>query len=294
LFNKEKHILRTLDSILSQKYPAAEIIIVDDGSTDNGPALVEKANIDNVRLIKQKNQGVSAARNRGIAEARFEHIAFLDADDQWLPLFLAEIEGLIIKFPEASFFGTRYQIIEAGDTYIDAKIKMKPADPKGTLLDDYFEIASQGDLPFTMSSICIKKSLFDVIGDFPIGEPIGEDQDLFCRAALNSRIAYSVNIHSIYHKDAENQASKENIPEVECPFSERVTANAHKIAVDKNQKQSMLRYSAAHLCHLARLNIYAKRYTQARALLSDPRCKLKPKHLLGLYVLSFIKQVTYK
>lgn len=293
LYNKASHIIRTLESIRAQKHPASEIVIVDDGSTDNGPELIEQANYPNVRLIKQVNQGVSAARNTGISEASHENIAFLDADDQWLPLFLTEIAHLIVKFPKARFFGTSYQIIEAGNNYIDAKIKMPPADPEGTLIDDYFGIASQGDLPFTMSSICIKKSLFEDIGDFPIGEPIGEDQDLFCRAAINGKIAYSINIHSIYHKDAENQASRENIPKEECPFSERVTLAATNKELSIDKRKSMLRYSAAHLCHLARLNISAGRFHQARALLADPRCKLKPKHLIALYCYSWMKQGRY-
>lgn len=291
LYNKASHILRTLNSIAWQKYPAMEIIVVDDGSTDEGPSLVEKSGISNLRLIRQKNQGVSVARNRGIAEARYEYIAFLDADDEWLPLYLDEIAGLVNKFPEASFYGTSYQIVESGDNYVDAKIHPLTNDPKGVLLDDYFDIASRGDLPFTMSSITIKNSLFSVIGGFPVGEPIGEDQDLFCRAALATRIAYSINIHSLYHKDAQNQASKENIPEVECAFSTRVTDNAIKKEVNSKARTSMLRYSAAHLCHIAKLNILSNRFTQARKLLADPRCKLKPKHLLGLYIFSWIKQM---
>jgi glycosyltransferase involved in cell wall biosynthesis len=291
LYNKAKHILRTLQSITWQKYPAMEIVVVDDGSTDEGPSLVEKANISNLRLIRQKNKGVSAARNRGIAEARYEYVAFLDADDEWLPLYLDEISGLITKFPQADFYGTSYQIVEADERYIDAKIHPFTDDPRGVLIDDYFDIASRGDLPFTMSSITIKRNLFSKIGGFPEGEPIGEDQDLFCRAAMATRIAYSINIHSLYHKDAQNQASKINVPETECPFSARVTSNAIKFVVNNAEKQSMLRYSAAHLCHLAKLNILSHRFTQARNLLADPRCKLKPKHLLALYIYSWIKQV---
>jgi len=291
LYNKASHILRTLSSITWQKYPAIEIIVVDDGSTDNSALLVEKSGISSLRLIKQKNQGVSAARNRGIAEARYEYIAFLDADDEWLPLYLDEIAGLINKFPEASFYGTSYQIVEAGNKYVDAKIYKPTDNPKGILLDDYFDIASRGDLPFTMSSISIKRCLFTIIGGFPEGEPIGEDQDLFCRAALATRMAYSINIHSLYHKDAKNQASKENVPEVECAFSVRVTASAIKNEVNNKARTNMLRYSAAHLCHIAKLNIISNRFTQARKLLADPRCKLKPKHLLSLYILSWIKQM---
>tara|TARA_R110001583_G_scaffold18141_2_gene72584 strand:- start:34199 stop:35143 length:945 start_codon:yes stop_codon:yes gene_type:complete len=289
LFNKAKHILRTLESVAWQKYPAAEIIIIDDGSTDEGASVVKSANIKNVRLVQQTNQGVSAARNHGVELASHEYIAFLDADDQWLPLFLDEIARLIVKFPQAQFFGTRYQIVESENNYVDAKIKLENVNPNGVILDDYFNIASQGDLPFTMSSMVIQRALFDAIGGFPLDEPIGEDQDLFCRVALNAPIAYSPNIHSLYHKDAENQASKNNIPSTECGFSVRLTKEANNIA-EKKSATNMLKYSAAHLCHLAKLNIGNGHFTQARTLLSDPRCKLKLKHMIGLYGFSWIKQ----
>lgn len=290
LFNKAEHILRTLESVAAQKYPACEIIIIDDGSTDNGPELVKNADIPNVRLVRQENQGVSAARNNGVKLASNEYIAFLDADDQWLPLFLDEVARLIIKFPEAQFFGTRYQIVESEDTYCDAKIKIGDLNPEGVILDNYFHIAAEGDLPFTMSSMVIERSLFQNIGGFPLDEPIGEDQDLFCRVALNTSIAYSPNIHSLYHKDAQNQASKNNIPALECAFSIRITKEAKKQNASKDANH-MLKYSAAHLCHLAKLNIGKGLYSQARMLLSDSRCRLKPKHLVGLYGLSWLMQV---
>ncbi|MFQ3193283.1 MAG: glycosyltransferase involved in cell wall biosynthesis [Colwellia sp.] len=289
LFNKAEHILRTLKSVEWQKYPATEIIVIDDGSTDDGALIVKNANIKNVRLINQINQGVSEARNNGVALASHEYIAFLDADDQWLPLFLDEVARLIVKFPQAKFFGTRYQIVESENNYIDAKIKLDNIDPEGVILTDYFNLASQGDLPFTMSSMVIKKSLFKEIGGFPLNEPIGEDQDLFCRVALNNTIAYSPNIHSLYHKDAKNQASKNNIPSNECGFSVRLTQKANENK-DNINSINMLKYSATHLCHLAKLNIGVGHFSQARKLLSDPRCKLKPKNLVSLYGLSWIKQ----
>jgi len=289
LFNKAKHILRTLESVAWQKYPAAEIIIIDDGSTDESVSIVNNANIKNVRLVQQTNQGVSAARNHGVELASHEYIAFLDADDQWLPLFLDEVARLVVKFPQAQFFGTRYQIVESENNYVDAKIKLENINPNGVILDDYFNVASQGDLPFTMSSMVIQRSLFDSIGGFPLDEPIGEDQDLFCRVALNAPIAYSPNIHSLYYKDVENQASKSNIPSKECGFSVRLTKEAN-IITEKKSATNMLKYSAAHLCHLAKLNIGNGHFTQARTLLSDPRCKLKPKHMIGLYGFSWIKQ----
>lgn len=290
LYNKEQHIIRTLNSIAKQSYAASEIIVVDDGSTDNGPQLVSECNIDNVTLVQQKNGGVSSARNTGISLAKHEFIAFIDADDQWLPLYLEEIANLVAKFPQAGVYATHYQVIEPGNKYVDAKVNLKDVDPTGTLLDDYFDVASKGDLPFTMSSITVRKSLVDNIGDFPLNEPMGEDQDFFVRAAMASDIAYSPSIQSLYHRDATNRACNLNVPHQECPFSIRVTNQAMQKNNSKHSRVTMLRYSAAHLCHIAKLNILGGQFARARALLKDPRCQLKPKHKYGLFIYSWLRQ----
>ncbi|MFN3301364.1 MAG: glycosyltransferase family 2 protein, partial [Sediminibacterium sp.] len=88
LYNKGKYIERAISSVLAQTYPPLEIIVVDDGSTDNGPERVLKFNDPRIILIRQENRGPGAARNTGLARAKGKYIAFLDADDEWLPNFL--------------------------------------------------------------------------------------------------------------------------------------------------------------------------------------------------------------
>ena len=85
LYNKVKYIRRALDSVLNQTSADLEVIVVDDGSTDGGGHVVLRQHDGRVRLIRQGNKGVSVARNRGVSEARADLIAFLDADDEWLP-----------------------------------------------------------------------------------------------------------------------------------------------------------------------------------------------------------------
>jgi glycosyltransferase involved in cell wall biosynthesis len=84
-YNRHGYIRRAIDSILAQTLPVDEIIVVDDGSTDGTAEAVTEWFGDRVRLIRQKNTGVSGARHRGIQEARGEWIAFLDSDDEWSP-----------------------------------------------------------------------------------------------------------------------------------------------------------------------------------------------------------------
>jgi|SRR5271157_980700 len=89
LFDKERTVEASLRSATEQTFPALEILVVDDGSHDSGPALVRAFPDPRVRLIRQDNAGPGAARNRGIAEAKGEYLAFLDADDEWMPDYLA-------------------------------------------------------------------------------------------------------------------------------------------------------------------------------------------------------------
>ena len=90
LYNKARHVRRALDSIAAQSFRDFEVIVVDDGSTDDGAAVVKAYADERVRLVSQSNAGPGAARNRGIAEARGDLVAFLDADDEWLPDYLQE------------------------------------------------------------------------------------------------------------------------------------------------------------------------------------------------------------
>ena len=111
LYNKEREIAGTLRSVLAQTRQPDEIVIVDDGSTDRSAEIVRSIASPLVRLVPQPNAGECAARNRAIAEARGEYIALLDADDEWEPGFLAEIESMIGEFPGCGLYCTGFSVV---------------------------------------------------------------------------------------------------------------------------------------------------------------------------------------
>jgi glycosyltransferase involved in cell wall biosynthesis len=109
LYNKGAYIERALASIAAQSFADYEVIVVDDGSTDDGPAKVQSWKDPRVRLIQQANAGPGPARNRGISQAQGELIAFLDADDEWLPEFLAQsVQILESQGPEVASITSGY------------------------------------------------------------------------------------------------------------------------------------------------------------------------------------------
>ena len=105
LYNKAHTIVHTLNAVFKQEYQDFEVIIVDDGSTDNGVGIIQQHFHDNrIRIFHQENQGVSVARNRGVEEARCEYVALLDGDDEWHPDYLKIMTNIFKTTPDADCF----------------------------------------------------------------------------------------------------------------------------------------------------------------------------------------------
>jgi glycosyltransferase involved in cell wall biosynthesis len=190
LYNKAHMIERTLQSVLNQIFTNYEVIIIDDGSTDNGVEVIHQLTNDpRIRIISQRNQGVSVARNRGVKESKFDYIAFLDGDDEWLPNFLYKIKEAIEKFPTAGMYGTSslHKDFISGETFDSTIKKYKNKITKG----DCFKKTSL--LPHT-SAIVIKKAVLFTIDTeynvFPIGMKVCEDWACFHRIALIQDLIY--------------------------------------------------------------------------------------------------------
>lgn len=212
LYNKADHIEKAIRSVLNQSFHAFELIIVNDGSTDEGLAVVENyistqirsgnnSLIENCRIINQPNSGVSVARNNGIKEAKYPYIAFLDADDWWHKHYLAKQKTLIENYPEAGLYGSSYFQIKRGKQ-IKANIGLDDSFLRGYI--NYFEVYRHTlCMPIWTSATVIPKRVFNELVGFNPGLKLGEDFDLWVRIALQNKIAYLNEPLAYYNHDVE-------------------------------------------------------------------------------------------
>ena len=208
LYNKSQYIIRAINSIFEQKVPVDEIIIVDDGSTDDGLVKVHELNSPIIKIIEQENQGVSIARNTGITQCKNEYILLLDADDYWLSNFTSEIKTLAIKNPDAGILACNYAF-KTNEKIIPAKLRGVPK--KLGIIPNYFASCVKADLPITASSVALKKSAITAIGGFPVGMKMGEDQLVWSRISYRYQIAFSNTVAVHYDRAIEDSACKTNL-----------------------------------------------------------------------------------
>lgn len=195
VFNKEKYIAETLQSVLDQTFYDFEIIILNDGSTDKSEAEILKFNDPRIKYFSQKNQGASAARNAAIKKAKNDYIALLDADDYWYPFYLEEQRNSIKAFPNEHVFATATQRKINGKVFdsvysiaqgIESPIKL-----------NYFKGSSLTSLLHSSSTV-IHKKVFEKVGMYNPAIKSGEDTDLYVRIGLEYDIVFSRNICAAY------------------------------------------------------------------------------------------------
>jgi len=193
LYDKADVLGDTLTCILSQTVQDFEAIVVDDGSTDEGGALVETARDPRFRLLRQANLGVSAARNRGILEAQAEWVALLDADDLWLSTHLAD---LVSAVQDAGVIGafTNYIFESRGLPAVENGVPSQR-------VDDYFSFAlANGGYPMHTSSVLLRREQLIDCGLFAVGKSMGEDIDTWCRLAFRGSFQYVARPSATYRE----------------------------------------------------------------------------------------------
>lgn len=171
-YNRGWIIKEAVDSVLSQNFVDFELIVVDDGSTDNTQDILNKYK-NNIKVLKHNNQGVSAARNKGIALASGRLVAFLDSDDLWLPDKLSM---------QVNFFNTNKEalICQTEEIWIRNNVRVNPKKRHKKLSGMIFE-PSLCLCMVSPSAVMIKRKLFEAVGLFDESLPACEDYDLWLR-----------------------------------------------------------------------------------------------------------------
>jgi glycosyltransferase involved in cell wall biosynthesis len=181
VFNRVNLAGRALASVYTQSRPACEVIVVDDGSSDGTGEYVGKR-FPQARYIRQSNQGVSAARNRGIAAARGDWLAFLDSDDEWLPQKLAAQCQMLQANP-------RYRMCHSNEIWVRRGRRANPMRKHAKSGGNIF----QRCLPrcvISPSSVIVHRSVMETVGGFDEALPVCEDYDLWLRLCAVYAVLY--------------------------------------------------------------------------------------------------------
>ena len=197
-YNAEKHIARSIDSVLAQTRPVDEIVVVDDGSTDNSASVI-KGYGDKVHYIYQPNAGVSAARNAGIEVATGDWIAFLDADDEWASERIQLQIKLLERNPDLVWVSGNYMRCLCDENRTRVHMPESEALGRKEVFDNFFAAYAQNMWGCT-DTMLIKKSVFEETGLFQVGQQQMEDIDLWWKIGQKyPKIGYITKPISTYH-----------------------------------------------------------------------------------------------
>lgn len=180
-YNRRESLARALDSVIAQTVRPLEILVIDDGSTDETEEFLAEA-FGDVRYFFQENRGVSAARNRGIAEARGDWIAFLDSDDEWKPEKLERQLAAVREAPDVQIVHTEEIWIRNGRRVNPMK---KHAKAGGLIFRQCLPLCA-----ISPSSVMIHRDLFDRVGVFDESLPACEDYDLWLRICAGHPVLF--------------------------------------------------------------------------------------------------------
>ena len=187
LYNKVPYVKKALETVCAQTYRDYEIIVINDGSTDNSVVVADEYlkatdGID-YQIISQQNAGVGATRNSGVAASSGDYLAFLDADDWWEPTYLEKMAQLIEDYPEAGLYASNYVYYKPGKTRVALNIPTGYINyPKA-----YYE---SGAMPVTSITAIMPRTVFAEMGGFPMGIKLGEDFLLWAKIAMQYKVAF--------------------------------------------------------------------------------------------------------
>ena len=252
LYNKGPYIEATVASVLAQSDTDFEIVVVDDGSSDDGPSLVAALADPRIRLIRQANAGVSAARNRGIEASLGQFIAFLDGDDVYHPRCLERLRALHEAFPASKLLGGNYVRVPHA-LVIGYVFPPQNSGLNGRLVSDLPAEFLRRGLPFCSSSVAVNRlAIKGMPNCFPVGESLGEDLDVWFRIAEDSPVAVTDCELAVYRVEVNGSLMvTQKLLDI-APFLQRMESRVNAGQLSKTLSRSSLLLVAYARVSLAR------------------------------------------
>lgn len=249
VYNKEKFLRNTLDTVLNQTFRDYEIIVVNDGSTDGSLEILHNIKDPRLRIFNQENQGAAASRNQGMERASAPYFCFLDADDSWTPDHLAVLADTIRRFPEGKMFCSRYVTQINHNTFIKNKL-LGIADDYEGYVHDFFRSSYVNRVALT-SAVCIHESVFKKSGGFNSTTRSTEDLEYWIKIALNYRVVITAATTMIYNFIADNSSlskihiTKKTVPDFDIYAAEEARNPSLKRFLDLYRTEYALQYKIA-------------------------------------------------
>lgn len=285
VYNKASTLPKSIDSVLKQTFKDFEILVVDDGSSDNFEEIIcSYTGCDNIRVFRQTNLGVSVARNNAIEHASGDYICFLDADDIYLPNHLEVLNSLITKYNGQSFFCTSHI------TEFSTKLEKRSDDLLRGLEQDFLcanifsLLNARGDGIVHTNSICVNRKVLLENGLlFEPGERIGEDTDLWFRVALLKPVVLSKKVTTVYRRQ-HSTATAVTTNSFSWIFAKRIES-IKEMRIDERIKVDCFKLIDRYMMKCSRDKIAIGQRSEARLWLKQVKYKNKKFYLSGLLLL---------
>jgi glycosyltransferase involved in cell wall biosynthesis len=290
-YNAGPFIARAIESALRQTHPADEIIVVDDGSTDNTADAVRSFG-EKVILIRQENAGASVARNTGINAAQGNWIAFLDADDEWVPGKLEQQIKHLQKHPDLAWTMSNYYTCFCDPQHTPAVFDRGRSDALLAGRDcyrDYFDAYKAGTVGYTGTMLIRKEVLWEA-GLFRPGQPRMNDEDMWFRIAYRfPKVGYLTEPLAVYHRGVPGSIVKtHNRPEIVIELIKR-----HLKLADEQGRLETFRSVARSITKMwIHWSWQDERAFQIRLLLKELGFLLPGWYKLAVYLLTIFPGLT--
>lgn len=245
LYNKSEYIEKTIQSVLNQDFSDYEIIVIDDGSMDNGIAILKQFKDRRINLYEQKNKGVSATRNKGVSIANGKYIALLDADDVWYCNHLTELQRQINQFPDAGLYCNNYEICLDKNTKRNAQFNFSYK-TDCLIVRDFFRASIINSVAWT-SAVAFHKDKFNAVGGFDVGLDTSEDLDLWIKLALRYDVSFSPSLTMSYKSYIHDSLTKTETNLIRLNFVNSYNAEENRNASLKHYLD-INRYALAIRC----------------------------------------------